>query len=149
MFPYFDIKGSWNPSSWKTRVRLSYFDNTMGADGLETQTARASAVMLTTTFYYNISASAAQILRYSKANLQFRTTCPIYNCYLDAPHCMLSWRKIHKSMITSCLSNRLWFHVSDVHYGHTIIKCIILLNIVITVHYNTLTDKRRCLFWGF
>ena len=51
---------NWNSSSWTTMIRLSCKVNTMAADGLATQGARASLAMVLTTFRRNIPVPAPQ-----------------------------------------------------------------------------------------
>ena len=58
MSQHFDGTGCWNPSLWKTRTCLSYRINTMAANVLATQGARASTVMVLTLFFQNIPVSA-------------------------------------------------------------------------------------------
>ena len=48
--PHWHGIGSWNPSSCKTRINLSYTVNIMGADILVIQGARVSATMIFTMF---------------------------------------------------------------------------------------------------
>ena len=43
--------GSWNYSPWMTGICLSYIVNTITADGLATQGAKASATMALTNIY--------------------------------------------------------------------------------------------------
>ena len=56
-----DGTGSWNLSSWKTRICLSSIVNTMTADGLATQGRRVSAAMVLIQLSQNIPESAPQM----------------------------------------------------------------------------------------
>ena len=53
----------WNPSSYNTRTCLSYGVNTIAADALAMQGARASAAMVLTLFFKTIPISAKEQLQ--------------------------------------------------------------------------------------
>ena len=58
--------GSWNPSSWNTKIHLSYIVNAMTTDDLVMQGVRATAKMMTflyCKYQYNVSDPAAVLAR--------------------------------------------------------------------------------------
>ena len=61
---YTDGTGCWNPSLCKTRNSSSCIVNTMAADGLVMQGARASGAMVLTKFSWNILVSAPEELKF-------------------------------------------------------------------------------------
>ena len=67
---------SWNHSSWETRTPLSYIVNSMTADALVAQEARASVAMSLTYFPQNISVSGlpSSFLRRQTVEYQW-TSC--------------------------------------------------------------------------
>ena len=82
---HWDDAAIWNPSSWKTMTCIFYIFNSMAADDLARQGARASTAMILTSFLTTEMTQVFEILPHKRQ-------APVYSTY-SIEWLLMTWRR--------------------------------------------------------